>query len=81
MVARDKEDTALGPKLAQVGDLGRQHLRDRIRQIAGDGDDVRLQGVGPLDHPLQPTPTPHGPQVHIAELDNGQALQPGGEAG
>ena len=74
VVARDEEHPERGrqsPKgLHVMAVLGHR----AFRQVAGDGHQVRGQGIRPVHHGLQPAAALHQVQVEVRELKDGESV-------
>ncbi len=67
-------------QLAQRAGLRRQLLDAAVHHVAGDGDDVGRQLVDRVDDGLHVAPLDRRPDVDVADLHNGEAVQVGRQA-
>ena len=81
VVARDEEGAVLRLQASEVGHVVRELGHRAVHQIPGDGHEVGLEGVRAPHHLLEERPAPVHPDVQIRELNDGEAVQRGGQLG
>lgn len=81
VVAGHAENAVPGAQLGQGLKLGGQLRGAPVDHVAGQQDQIRLQGIGFGHHFLQPALFPQRAHVQIRKLRQGQAVQRRGQAG